>query len=243
MEMGPGETEECPMHQSLTWTPIGIEKMLHTLHKGLREHRAWLAPGDLHDTRKMDAWIEKVDEILQIIEGIRATVRPRVEADLGFSPGTEEQLILSMFQPSTRNLFAEIEVHFRDHAGCALSSEELLQMAALPQAAETLAWIGDAALKIGVLPEIWTPQVAEAGVLTERRKAYESNANQAILCDRWQLYDHRIHFDPEGPRADETHVKGTLVESILGMIFLDGGLRAVARAARLLRPAHNAEGL
>jgi hypothetical protein len=231
------------VHESLAWTPIGIEQNLHTLSMGLREHRASLSPGGLHDARKMDAWIEKVDEILVTIEGIRAVVRPQVEADLGFSPGTEEQLILSMFQPSTRNLFEEIEIHFRHTPGCSLSSGDLLQMAAIPQVAETLAWIGDAALKIGVLPEIWTPQVAEAGVLTERRKAYESNANQALLCDRWHLYEHRIHFDPAGPRADVTHVKGTLVESILGMIFLDGGLRAVARAARLLRPVQAAQNL
>jgi hypothetical protein len=231
------------MHRSLVWTPIGIEQKLHILSEGLRQHRVSLPSGALHDARKMDAWIEKVDEILQTIEGIRETVRPRVEKDLGFSPGSEEHLILTMFQPSTRNLFAEIEVHFRRHAGCALSSDELLQMAAIPQAAETLAWIGDAALKIGVLPEIWTPRIAEAGVLTERRKSYESNANQALLCDRWQLYEHRIHFDPEGPRADVIHVKGTLVESILGMIFLEGGLRAVAGAARLLRPGPDAEDL
>jgi hypothetical protein len=231
------------MHRSLTWTPIDIEKKLHILREGLREHRARLPPADLHVAQKMDAWIEKIDEILQTIEGIRTVVQPHVEADLGFSPGSSEQLILCMFQPSTRNLFDEIEIHFRDHGGCALSSEELLQMASLSQAAETLAWIGDAALKIGVLPEIWTPQVAEAGVLTERRKAYESNANQAILCDRWQLYEHRIHFDPPGHRADVIHVKGTLVESILGMIFLEGGLRRIARAARLLRPEQGAEDL
>lgn len=231
------------MHRSLAWTPIGIEEKLHTLSEGLRRHRASLPPGDLRDARKMEAWIEKVDEILETIEGIRSTVRPRVEADLGFSPGTEEQFVLSMFQPSTRNLFEEIEIHFRGTRGCALTSGDILRMASLSHAAETLAWIGDAALKIGVLPEIWTPEVAEAGVLTERRKAYESNANQALLCDRWHLYEHRIHFDPPGPRADMTHVKGTLVEAILGTIFLGGGLRAVARAARLLRPPQGAEGL
>ncbi|HDR73863.1 MAG TPA: hypothetical protein ENN85_08150 [Methanoculleus sp.] len=237
------ETEESPVHRSLAWTPIGIGNKLHILREGLPVRRARLSPADLHDAQKMDVWIGKIDEILLTIEDIRATVRPQVEADLGFSPGSEEQLILSLFQPSTRNLFAEIEVHFRDRAGCGLASGELVQMAAIPQAAETLAWIGDAALKIGVLSEIWTPEPEEAAVLTERRKAYESNANLALLCDRWQLYEHRIHFDPAGPRADVVHVKGTLVESILGMIFLNGGLRRVARAAWLLRPGHGAEGL
>ncbi|MDG6256978.1 MAG: ribonuclease III domain-containing protein [Methanomicrobiaceae archaeon] len=115
-----------------------------------------------------------------------------------FPPGSEEQLILSLFQPSTRNLVAEIEVHFCDREGCGLAFGDLVQTAAIPQAAETLAWIGDAALKIGVLPEIWTSEPEEAAVLTERRKAYESNANPALLCDRWQLYEAPHPLRPGG---------------------------------------------
>lgn len=144
-------------------------------------------------------------------------------------------LLLAFFMPSTRNLFSEILVHFGD-GGCILSGKELAEMARLPEAAEALAWIGDAALKIGVLPEIWSPRVVDAGTLPERRKAYESNANMARLCDRWGLYEHRIHLDPPVPKGNVGHVKGTLVEAVLGIIFLQCGLKGIARAATLLRP-------
>ncbi|KAF5037234.1 hypothetical protein DSECCO2_566780 [anaerobic digester metagenome] len=104
--------------------------------------------------------------------------------------------------------------------------------------AGALAWIGDAALKIGLLPAIWDPDIAKAGVLTGNRKAYDRNSNLARLCDRWGLYEHRIHFDPDTPRSTRKvdHVKGTLVESVFGILFLREGLKGVASATELLRP-------
>ena len=130
----------------------------------------------------------------------------------------------SLLQLSMKILFSEIHTNFRD-GRCALSPTALAEMARLPEAAETLAWIGDAALKIGVLPQIWSPRLADAGLLSERRKAYESNVNMARLCDRWGLYEHRVHFDPPVEKGDCDHVKGTLVEAVLGIVFLQCGLK------------------
>jgi len=220
------------MHNRMEWKETGIETKLEILRSDLVRHI-----GGEDDQEKIERWIAMVDGIKEKIKGIEEIVRPAIEKDIGRA-GRPEMLILAMFQPSTRNLFDEIEAHRRINGEWTLSSKDLQAMAGIAAAAETLAWIGDAALKIGVLPEIWSPEISEAGVLTERRKRYERNSNQAILADRWKLYEYRIHFDHEGRRNVRrmNHDKATLVESVFGILFLNGGLRDVARAARLLRP-------
>ena len=55
-----------------------------------------------------------------------------------------------------------------------------------------------------------------------------SNDNMAQLCDKWKLYDMRVHFDPPVSRSEMNHVKGTLVEGIYGMMYILGGLDRVA---------------
>jgi len=161
------------------------------------------------------------------------------EADLGYSLGDREQFVIAMFRPSTRNLFDEIAEDARSGGWCTLTDAELRELAHLHEAAGALAWIGDAALKIGLLPAIWDQEIANAGNLTKNRKAYDRNSNLALLCDRWNLYEHRIHFDAEIPRSARTinHAKGTLVESVFGILFLREGLKGVASATELLKPS------
>ncbi|TAJ45553.1 ribonuclease III domain-containing protein [Methanofollis fontis] len=222
------------MHRSLVWHEVGVEGNLALLRGGLAEKADALDDGRERDL--LLRWHGAVDAVLRGMDAIGTAVCPVVERDLGFSIERKEMFVLAFFQPSTRNLFSEIAVHFRE-GGCALSPADLDAMAHLPDAAEVLAWIGDAALKIGVLPAIWSPHLADAAGLSERRKHYESNANMGRLCDRWGLYEHRIHFDPPVPKGDTAHVKGTLVEAVLGIVFLQRGLTGVAEAAALLEPA------
>lgn len=226
------------MHQSFRWKEIGIEEKLALLKKGLGNKKEAIPPENRNDILKFEHWIAKIEEIENSIGGIHEIIQPRIEYDLGYKLDTGELLILALFQPSTKNLFAEIEIHFRDMGGCDLTSAELKEMAGISEAAATLAWIGDAALKIGVLPTIWTTEITEAGTLTKRRQQYEKNANLARRCDIWDLYRHRIHFDPdiEKEKSNVEHIKGTLTEAILGIIFLKGGLKAVAGAVHLLEP-------
>jgi hypothetical protein len=228
------------VHRSLEWRRFGIEEKLGALGEGIRATRERVPAGHTRDRAKMERWSGDLETISRGVAVVRSRVKPRVERDLGYPLGRTEMFVISFFQPSTKNLFSEIGVHFRAAGGCTLTEDDLAALARLPDVAAALAWIGDAALKIGVLPEIWTPDVAEAGQLTERRRRYDSNTNEALLCDRWHLYEHRIHLDTGFPAANPVHEKGTLVEAIFGVIFLQGGLSAVADAARLLRPSSSA---
>ncbi|KUG19425.1 MAG: hypothetical protein KO206_04040 [Methanomicrobiaceae archaeon] len=226
------------MHESFQWKRVDIEAKLNLLRQGVAAGCAANPVTGRRERKKIEGWIRDLDSMQKKIGAIQGGIRHAIERDLGYRLNDPEMLAIAMFQQSTRNLFDEIRLHAQGSGGCGLSEEELRELAALPEAAKVLAWIGDAALKIGLLPEIWNPSMAEVGFLTERRKAYDRNANLAHLCDRWSLYEHRIHFDPSEERSRRrlNHLKGTLVESVYGMLFLQGGLKAIAPAARLLKP-------
>lgn len=223
------------MHRSLTWDLPGIEGRLTTLRDDFVRETPALSMGDAEKFRR---WVLDIETIFAKAAVISGTVQPEVEADLGYPLGDREQFVIAMFRPSTRNLFDEIAEHARSKCWCTLTDANLRELAGLSEVAGALAWIGDAALKIGLLPAIWDPDIAKAGVLTRNRKAYDRNSNLALLCDRWGLYEHRIHFDPDTPRSARKigHAKGTLVESVFGILFLREGLKGVASATELLTP-------
>jgi ribonuclease-3 len=222
------------MSENLNWEVPSVEKNLGAIEDCVRNHLDGLPKTHVAVREKMERWLDRFGSIRQGISAGRYNVQPLIERDLGYALANRELVVAAMFQPSTKNLFSEIEAHFRSMGGCALPSEDLLLMAGLPEVAKTLAWIGDAAMNLGVLPLIWSPRVADVGALTEKRKRYVRNTHVARLADRWSMYQHRIHFDTIEPGAEAAHIKGTLVESIFGIVYLQGGLSKVTEASRLL---------
>ncbi len=66
------------------------------------------------------------------------------------------------------------------------------------------------------------------GHLTQEKSEIVSNEHMAEVCDRWGLYEHRIHLDSEVPSREEIeHDKGTLVEAIYGIIQMEYGFDRV----------------
>ena len=234
------------VHQFLKWTPIGIEKKIRRL-----DQRVSRLAGETPEERKGERlrlahWSAQLREVQDRIDVIKKEVRPVLARDIPPPPASNELVLVAFFQPSTKNLFAELDVYFRKRGEENLS-REITELGALADGARTLAWIGDAALNLAVLPEIWDPAISHVGILSKKRADYVQNANLARLCDRWMLSEHRIHFDlPADPGAttSETvaHTKGTLVEAIFGTVFLSGGLSAVACAIPLLRIEQITEG-
>lgn len=87
-----------------------------------------------------------------------------------------------------------------------------------------LALIGDAALDLAIVQTLWDSSLSKTGELTEERQKLASNENLAIYCDEWGLYSsrlHRLQTIPDEKTKKETveHVKGTLVESIFGVVY------------------------
>lgn len=229
------------MHRNLGWKEVGIETKIVQLYGDI-SHSLHESPSARSSERdKLAHWVDKLEQLLEKIHAIHVEVTPLLERDIKKSIVSGEILELAMFQPSTKNLFSEIELYVERGETCILTPYELRELAFLSEGAKTLAWVGDAALNLAVLTQLWMPSVMSVGELTERRKEYVQNANLARLCDRWKLYEHRLHFDPPSDptivtRETVDHIKGTLVEAIFGILFLAEGLTGVAEVISLLRP-------
>jgi ribonuclease-3 len=92
----------------------------------------------------------------------------------------------------------------------------------LSEMAKVLALVGDAVISSAVLQHLWEPHLGDAGKITQKKAEIVSNNHMAKLCDKWKLYDYRIHFDPETPSKSEmNHDKGTLLEAIYGIIYIE----------------------
>jgi len=99
-----------------------------------------------------------------------------------------------------------------------------------------LALIGDAALDLAIVQILWDSSLSKTGELTIKRKNVVSNNNLAIYCDEWGLYSsrlNRLRASSTGVVKTETieHVKGTLVESVLGVVYQEFGLKKLLSIA------------
>jgi dsRNA-specific ribonuclease len=176
----------------------------------------------------MDRWREQLKEVKAGLEYIDRTLVPKLEKTLSLKIKNAELVQVAMFQPSTKNLFLELEIHYKNEGNNPLSDHDFQDLIALSEIAQVIALLGDAAVDMGVLYQLWRPDPSDVGIITQEKSEIVSNEHMAELCDRWKLYEHRIHFDPEVPsKAEIEHDKGTLVETIFGIIQMEHGFNKV----------------
>ncbi len=183
---------------------------------------------------KFSRWERDLHSIIMQIQQIEMFTRPQIEQALNIS--IDEELFVSLFfQPSTKNLFLEIVTHLNNLGLANHYHTQLLNLAMTCEFAKVLAFIGDAALSLATIHYVWQPDAREVGELTQRRAELVNNERLAQLCDLWGLYDRRIHFDPiTETKSEIAHVKGTLVEALCGVLYLQYGLTAVERVVPYL---------
>ena len=207
---------------TLSWSPIFIEDKLELLSKTVQ---ATLSRTPMNNTRllsKIDRWLEEITSIQEGLRRIREELVPKLEEILGMSFKHKELFQVAMFQPSTKNIFLELETQYRRSKNNPLDSDEFEEMINLSEMAKVLALVGDAVISSAVLQHLWEQHLGNAGTITQRKAEIVSNENMAKLCDEWGLYQYRIHFDPDTPSKSEVeHDKGTLLEAIYGIIYIE----------------------
>ena len=178
---------------------------------------------------KMKRWVTQLTSILSLVDRVKDSLRPQLEEVLEVSLHKNELLLVAMFQPSTKNLFLEMIDEFPS------MQEELEHLVALSEMAEALALVGDAAISLAALHHIWQPKAVDVGALTQKRSDIVNNEHMAELCDNWGLYEHRIHFDPHAvSKSEMEHDKGTLLEAIYGIVYIEHGLGKIKELLRYL---------
>jgi dsRNA-specific ribonuclease len=212
----------------LAWKPVHIERKLVALLKAIELARKETQPNKTRLHAKMDRWKVQLKEVLAGLEYINQSLVPKLERILNVKIKNVELLQVAMFQPSTKNLFLELETHYKNEGKDPLGNHGFADLIALSEVAQVIALLGDAVIDMGVLYQLWQPDPSDVGSITQEKSEIVSNEHMADLCDHWGLYEHRIHFDPEVPsKAEIEHDKGTLIEAIFGIIQMENGFSKV----------------
>jgi ribonuclease-3 len=214
--------------RELSWEAIGLETTLKDLVKIVRNVEASTPPQSKRMLRKTKKWSQQLSDVIDSLVQIRTNLKAQLEKALGVSIRDIELLQVAMFQPSTKNLFSEIQIQLSSDKRSLLDEDDYEVLVSLSEIAQSLALVGDAAISIAVLHHIWQPNATDVGTLTQRRADIVSNEHLAKVCDSWGLYEQRIHFDPVSPgKSEMNHDKGTLVEAICGIVYIEHGFNKV----------------
>ena len=215
-------------YRELTWEAIGLNQKMMNLIQVVGQTRENTPARNTRTLSKLDHWLTQLKNIMDSLNRIESSLEPHLKGIFNVDLNQKEMLYVIMFQPSTKNLFLEIEAHYRRKRGDVLDSDELNLLIALSEMAQILALVGDAVIDLAVLHHLWQPRVADVGLLTQERAKFVSNEHLALKCDEWSLYEHRIHFDPPSvSKTEMEHDKGTLVEAVFGIIYVEYGFSKV----------------
>ncbi len=80
---------------------------------------------------------------------------------------------------------------------------------------------------------LWKPNISNVGELTKKRSEYAKNEHLAKVCDKWHLYDFRIHLGSD--QSEKDHSKGTVIEAIFGVVYIEAGLDRVIASIDVIR--------
>ncbi len=211
---------------TLKWESIDIKKELEVIVSIIEDEVQKTPRRNTRTLGKLRRWKTECKQIQVGLQKIKKHIKPHLQGLFGLDLDRNGLLTAAMFQPSTRNLFLEMRIHY------VVSKERLLdlhtvdELASLSDFAKVLALLGDAAIDMAILHHLWQPRAVDVGQLTQERARIVSNEHLAEKCDEWKLYENRIHFDPATPSKSEIeHIKGTLVEAIFGVMYLEAGYR------------------
>ncbi|MHA1672446.1 MAG: ribonuclease III domain-containing protein [Promethearchaeota archaeon] len=230
------------MQKNLKWNAVGMEHKTQLLVERITQDRDNLPKDHLRAFRKFQNFIEELNEILSRIEKIKTELIPHLEKLFRLEFPTPELVYFAMARPSIRNIYEQIHKYFEFQESTPIQPEDFQNLAAAGEAGNVLAFIGDSALDLSVIEYFWDSTVATCGDLTEKRKEVVKNENLAKFCDRNNLFDYRLmkFSTPNDEKIKpETilHEKGTLVEAIYGVVFLEFGFERVAQLIPFIQPS------
>ncbi|MHA1149205.1 MAG: ribonuclease III domain-containing protein [Promethearchaeota archaeon] len=228
------------MHKRLKWNAIGLVKKTQLLLNAIQEEKGNIPEDHLSKHRKLQGFLDQLSYILEQMERIQKELIPKLKSIFNLEFRTPELVMLSLCRPSIRNIYEDMEKHFQSQKNNPLKEDEYTELASSGDAANVLALIGDSVLDLGVVQTLWDSSLSTVGQLTKKRAGIVANDNLARICDEWNLYDFRmtrLHDPSEKSAKPKTiqHEKGTLIEAIYGVIYLEFGFEELIRTIPLIQ--------
>jgi ribonuclease-3 len=212
----------------LNWHQIDLKKQIHWIIQIIQQDLDATLANKTRTINKMKKWMKQLDYISERIQDIEKNLTPKIEGTLGVSFHEKELFTISLFQPSTKNVFLELQSHYCKGKDDRIDCNAIVELISLSEVAQMLALLGDAAIDMAVLHLVWKPKASDVGTLTQDRAEVVSNEHLSQKCDEWGLYESRIHFDPPTPsKLEMEHDKGTLVEAVYGVLYVEFGFDQV----------------
>lgn len=206
-------------YHKLKWNIKGVFDNIPVIEKALENQLNQLPENNLRERRKITNWIDRIRKINENINNIKKSKLVELERNINYNFAEPDLVVLSFIQPSIKKMFEELNIY---SSSLNVNFEPYLSM---DKAAKVLALIGDAAISLALIQILWQPNISNVGELSTRRSEYASNENLARICDKWGLYDFRIHFGSD--QSENNHAKGTIIEALFGVIYIEAGLNQV----------------
>ena len=228
------------MQDKLNWNAIGLVKKTRMLKDYIEREKNDIPIEHTKKYATLSGFLVELNHILEQMEKIKKIIIPKLENLFHLTFSTPEMVMFALARPSIRNIFEHLNIHFKDDVNRPVSEEALIELASSGDAAVVLALIGDAALDLAIVQILWHSSLSKTGDLTMKRKKVVSNKNLAIYCEEWGLYScrlNRLQANPvEDPKTETIeHIKGTLVESIMGVVYLEFGFKKLLRIVPLIQ--------
>ena len=222
------------MHTKLKWNAIGFESKTILLLESLIKIRNEIPKDHSKKIEKVQRFIDELSHIIDTVDLIKQDLIPRLEKSFRINFKTPELIMLALSRPSIRHTYENIEIYFRKNSRDPLKPEEYKELASSGDAGNVLALIGDSVLGLAIVQLLWDSSLSTVGDLSKKRESIVSNENLAKLADKYNLYSIRLKRlnDPSEKKTKEKtiiHEKGTLVESIFGVIYLEFGFDDLLR--------------
>jgi 23S rRNA maturation mini-RNase III len=231
------------MQDKLKWNAVGLVKNTKLLKEYIEQEMREKEKQPAHlkgKTAPLQGYLDELKYMIDQMEKIDKIIIPKLEHLFHLQFSTPEMIMLALATKSVRTIFENLNIHFRSDPNRPLTEQELMELASSGDAAVVLALIGDAALDLAIVQTLWDSSLSKTGELTKKREKVASNENLAKFCDEWNLYTSRLHR-LDAPKSAETkektleHEKGTLVESVLGVVYLEFELKELLRIVPLIQ--------
>lgn len=228
------------MKEKLKWNAIGLVKKTQILLDYIQNEKEKIPEDYTRKSSTISGYLAELYHLLDHMEKIEKMIIPKLEKLFRVKFNTPELIMLALSRPSIRPIFDDLSKHFKSKENAPLKEGELIELASSGDAADVLALLGDAALDLAIIQLLWDSSLSKTGNLTEKRKEVVSNHNLAKYCDDWGLYTCRLNRFKETTEDDAKqdtviHEKATLVESILGVIYLEFGQKVLLRVVPLIQ--------
>ncbi|TFF96513.1 MAG: hypothetical protein EU547_06380, partial [Promethearchaeota archaeon] len=187
---------------------------------------------------KIEKLKHSLSYFIQEHKRIQVDIKPKIERTFNIEKLVNPYLItVALFTPSTKNTFYELERFIQENHPDLYEEDMFEFFINFGDIAQGLATLGDSALKLSVTHILWDQGIIEKGKITRAKERIEQNSNLSKYCDKIELYEHRIYikskfFDPKPSTVK--HIKGTLMEALLGIYYLENGFPGVLELIRSL---------